>query len=174
MSTELMNGEKTNPETTIQQQLQDPRVAESLARILQKLPQLEKGINLLAEASESAEGLVATGIDTFDEECQRINETGFSLDERMEGLYTLFLKLTNPGTLQALERLIHCLPLLDKLSQAVIKTQANESARSGRVGMIGLLQALGDRNVQHSLSFGVHVAQSFGAEIASQDSQGDK
>lgn len=69
------------------------------------------------ETRQAAEDIFATMVDVFDEQCEKINQTESGVEERTQNLMRLFMKVTEPKSISALESLIDRLPELEKLMQ---------------------------------------------------------
>lgn len=227
----------------LREQLGDPATMESLSRLLARAGDVEKLIDRASEANNAADGLVATLADVVDEHCQSVNATGTSVDTRIGSLVDLFMKVTEPKTVDALSKLIDRLPELEQASrllhevpnlvamatdildehatrlreqgidvgtsisqglQAMLwlgsRVSQNELDRLGfllrsdvldphalevvgnaatslstcqrdscemetpeRIGVLGLLKAIRDPNVQKAIGFGVRFAKCFGS-----------
>mgnify|MGYP001813780932 FL=1 len=226
----------------IREQMSDPETAESLSRLIGRAKDVEHLIERAVYANNAADGLFATVADVIDEQCEKINQSGTSVDERLGSLVNLFLKVTEPETVSALSRLIDRLPQLEEASRlldevpnllavvtdlvdefaANLKSQGVELEKSisqglhallwlgcrvsedelerlgyllrsdvldpnalevvghaatslarcqretceqrtsDRIGLIGLLKALRDPNLQRTVGFGVRFAKCFG------------
>lgn len=103
----------------LREQLNDPEITESLARLLGRVGDLETLVSRAADANAAVDGLLATATDVVDEKCTKISETGTPVDQRLGSLVTLLLKLTEPDTAAALGRLLDSLPQLAQAIQLV-------------------------------------------------------
>ena len=103
--------------TLLQQRLADPETARALIRLLDRAGDLEKLLALTASIEKSTPDLAAIATDTVDEACRRATEQGIHVEERLQGLMRLLLRLTAPETLLAAEGLLGRLAKLDEASR---------------------------------------------------------
>ncbi|QDU42754.1 hypothetical protein Mal52_12210 [Symmachiella dynata] len=101
----------------IREQLDDAETAESLARLVGRAKDIEHLVERAVQANNAADGLLATVADVIDEQCEKINQSGTSVEERLGSLVSLFLIVTEPEAVSALSRLVDRLPQLEEASR---------------------------------------------------------
>jgi hypothetical protein len=112
--------EKDNePGAALQQRLADPETARALNRLLDRAGDLEKLLTMTADLAKSAPNLAAIATDTVDEACRQASEQGIFVEQRLQGLMRLLLKLTEPETVAAAEGLLGRLAKLDEASKLI-------------------------------------------------------
>jgi hypothetical protein len=94
------------PAAMLQQRMAEPETAAALNRLLDRAGDLEKWLRLLADFESSAPNLIAVATDSIDDACHRANEQGIQIDQRLQGLTRLLVRLTEPETLSAAEGLL--------------------------------------------------------------------
>ncbi|TWT61687.1 DUF1641 domain-containing protein [Rubinisphaera italica] len=104
-------------EMPIREQMDDPETAESLSRLVGRAKDVEHLVERAMQANNAADGLLATVADVIDEQCEKINQSGTSVEERIGSLASLLLKVTEPETVSALSRLVDRLPQLEEASR---------------------------------------------------------
>lgn len=82
----------------------DPVLA-AIERIERRLARIESAVAELSSARAAAPPMVATVVDSLDDAADRLAARGVSIDERVASALALAERLTEPGTLRALERL---------------------------------------------------------------------
>lgn len=101
----------------IREKLDDPEIVESLSRLVGRTKDVEQLVERAVQANRAADGLLATVADVLDEQCEKVNQSGTSVDQRLGTLVNLFLKVTEPETASALSSLVDRLPQLEKASR---------------------------------------------------------
>ena len=117
----------------------------------------------------SVEDAFAIGADFVDEQVSKAGESGVDVESRLSGLLGLFLQLTDPQSMKALQTLIERLPRLAELAK-----RADE--------VPGMIAALGDVfddfqqhcesegiNLECSMVNGLHAALWLGCQIDKED-----
>lgn len=235
-----MNSQVTD--IPLREAMDDPVVAEAVARLVGRTPELDRLAERATQFNTAIDGLLATGMDVVDEQCAAVNASGTPVDQRLSSLLQLVLKLTEPKNIKALQLLIDRLPQLEQASRlleevpnliaiavdvfddfasqmksegvdleksltqglqaalwlgcrisqteldrlgyllrsnvldphalevvgnaatslANCQKESCEMKTAERVGIVGLLKALGDPNVQKTLGFAVRFAKCFG------------
>lgn len=102
---------------TFREQLDDPQIADALSRLLGRAKDVDKLVARATEANGAIDGLLATGVDVVDEQCKKVNESGTSIDERLGSLLGLLMKVTEPETVGAINKLVDRLPQLEQASR---------------------------------------------------------
>ncbi|HEY8416258.1 MAG TPA: DUF1641 domain-containing protein [Thermaerobacter sp.] len=167
--------ERTREEHPLEQQLMerlaDPRTMELLLRLLDKLDQL---VFLL----EMVEQFLRRGPEIADS----INETIITIRnnlgagqarapwEDLSGALSRFKQVIESPQVQALFRSAvldpRAVAVVGRMARAMVEASeqvAREEPK--RVGLVGLLRALGDASVQPALQFALAFAQSFSREL---------
>lgn len=101
----------------LREKMDDPKTMESLASLMSRASTVETLVDRAAEATGFAENVFATATDVVDEQCEKINATGTSVDSRAASLLDVLLKLTEPETIESLKRLIDRLPQLEQATR---------------------------------------------------------
>lgn len=122
----------------------------------------------LLDLAESAPATLALLTDALDERLTRLSDRGVDLDERTAGVGRLLEVFTRPALLawglraaEALER-----PELGELLGHLERALSESHNRPVTpVGVLGLLRALSDGDVQRSLGFALAMARSFGRGV---------
>ncbi len=137
-----------------------------LERILDRLERIEGTLARLEQVGAQAPALAAIATDVFDEGCRRAGERGVDIDARLGRVLQLTEKLTEPGTLDALETLLARLPQLSELAGQLD-------------AMPGLLAVVGDVfdewaaglsrqgiDLHHAVQQGLHAALWLGQRVS--------
>lgn len=103
----------------IDERLRNPKIAASIARLLDRSEELEEAAATVSEVAKAIPDLTATVADVFDEGCRKASESGIDLEQRFQSLMRIFVKATEPRNVAALETLIDRLPQLEEASQLV-------------------------------------------------------
>lgn len=133
----------------------------------------------LLELAEQAPNALAMLVDVLDQHVGALRDRGSDLEERLAALARLGEKLTAPRALAIAESLLEHLPSFDRLlgSGVLGAGPVDIVARAGQalaeahsvavrpIGAFGLLRALSDSDVQHSVGFAVAFARAFGRSI---------
>jgi uncharacterized protein YjgD (DUF1641 family) len=88
------------------------QLPEALARIEARLERLEARSAPVAELASQAPAAIAVAVDTLDAHLAQLGDA----DERLRSAARLLIAVTEPETLQRLERLLQTLPALEQLS----------------------------------------------------------
>jgi hypothetical protein len=159
----------------------DERIHNALAS-LERLTsaQATAQVAQVLELVQQAPNALAMLVDVLDQHLGALRERGVDPEQRLSALARLVEKLTAPQTLGIVESLVEHLPSLDRLlgsgmlgagpveivgraGQAL--TDASRDA-APPLGAFGLLRALADSDVQHSLGFAIAFAREFGRSTA--------
>jgi len=130
----------------------------------------------LLELAQEAPNALAMLVDVLDQHVFTLRERGVDLEGRLSTLAGLVEKLTAPQTLAIVGNLVEHLPSLDRLLGSGMLGEGpveivgragqalNEASRHAppALGAFGLLRALTDPDVQHSLGFAIAFAREFG------------
>lgn len=141
---------------------------------------LEKALAL----ADQIPGLLAMFGDVADGWVARLQEAGIDLDERGRILLQALERLTSPQALQVLRSLLENVEVVQGLLDAgvfdpepvsIVSKAGLGLAQVGRespqpVGLLGLLGALRDPDVQRSLGFAIRFAKRFGEALQQQSS----
>ncbi len=103
----------------LQEKLNDPKVANALIRLLDRADELEQAAQQVSEASQTLPGMVAAGADVVDELCRKAGQSGVDVEARFQSLMDLFLRVTEPKNMMALENLVARLPQLEEASRLI-------------------------------------------------------
>lgn len=151
------------------EQLDDPQITEALARLLGRAKDVERLVDRASVADGAIDGLLATATDVIDEQSERINATGTSVDQRIGSLVDLLLKVTDPATIEAIGRLVDRIPQIEQASRLLdevpnllaIVTDVFDEFTSG----------LQDRGVEleNSITQGLHALLWLGSRISNDD-----
>lgn len=151
-------------------QVTEPNNMAAIKNLVSRLPKLDEGSALL----DDMPGLLATGIDVFDEWASDLKKEGIDLERSLrQGLHAA-LYLGGQIRKEELDR-IGFLLKSEVMSENSVATvgmagSALSSCHQGtceqpvpkRVGLFGLLNAIRDPNTQRSLAFGLQFAKCFG------------
>lgn len=144
----------------------------ALTDVLERLtrPATLASLKRLVDMAEQAPQLLAVATDVFDETMSEAAAQGLELSQVVDELKRLvfgLLRLTTSSELKsALESGMlapRALGTLGKVAGALVEVSDEPPAR---VGALGALRALRDRDVQRALGFLLQVAQSFGRALA--------
>lgn len=100
--------------------------AEAFARLERRLARLEASVDRLVGVLDQAGPAVAMGLDVVDDEAARLAARGVDLDARMRRVGGLVEALSEPRTLDALERLV----------DVAVAAEPALSGASGTAGMV--------------------------------------
>ena len=89
-----MEATEVQDTTMLHQRLADPETARTLNRLLDRAGDLEKLLASVASIEKSAPDLAAIATDAVDEACRRASEQGIHVEERLQGLMRLLLRLS--------------------------------------------------------------------------------
>jgi len=138
---------------------------ESLGRVIDSLEPL---VTLLQQAPP----LAAVLGDSFDELMRTARDGGVDIEQGLlngAGAALRFGAVMDVEKVRALEALLHsgvldpaALQIIGGLGRALIDTA---SARPAPIGVIGLLKALGDPDIQRALGFLMNFAARFGSRL---------
>ncbi|MCA9545861.1 MAG: DUF1641 domain-containing protein [Myxococcales bacterium] len=95
------------------------RTVELLEQIVARLDRLEQRVEAIGALVEQAPAALAAVTDTVDEAAAQIAASGPSVDERLRAALTLADKLSRPGTVEALGRIVDRLEALEPLIGAL-------------------------------------------------------
>ncbi len=180
-------------ENLLQARLDEPRVAEALARMLDRIESLERAVNGLTDAFEQIPGLVGTITDSADAAYRQATESGIDLEAQAHAGLVLAARLTEPDTAARLTQLIALLDdgpglaamagdafdegcrhaLASGIDPARLGSAARRTARAlchceqdapPPLGVMGLLGATRDPDVQRGLGYLVSLARQLGAQ----------
>ena len=102
---------------SLSERLSDPEVARSLNRLIDRAEQVDAMLDKAAEAQAAVPNLLATLVDLADTVSGQAAKNGIELEQRGQGLMKLLLRLTEPETIQAADRLLRELPKLAEASK---------------------------------------------------------
>ena len=102
---------------SLAERLSDPEVARSLNRLIDRAEQVDVMLDKAAEAQAAVPNLLATLVDLADSMSGQAAKNGIDLEQRGQGLMKLFLRLTEPETLRAADRLLGELPQTGRSKQ---------------------------------------------------------
>jgi uncharacterized protein YjgD (DUF1641 family) len=155
--------------------------AKGLVALLERVsdPKTVEALLQLLTLAQSAPDALAALTDSFDQRFGLLHERGIDLEERLRTLARIAERLTAPEALKVVETLIDHLPSLDRLLDSgllgkgpiqivSLAGQALTEAQQQPVhplGAFGLLRALSDSGVQHSLGFAVAFARELGRNM---------
>ena len=105
--------------------------------ILSKLESIEKRLDAIEDGrapiqqgtKEIALGGLAGATDAFDEEVSRLAERGVDVDARLRSTIGLVEKLTEPGVIDALEKIVQRMEAIEPLTE--VATHANDVIAAG-------------------------------------------
>jgi uncharacterized protein YjgD (DUF1641 family) len=123
-------------------------VVAALDRLEGRLARIEGALARITGVAAHAEPLTAALVDSFDDAAQRLAERGIDVDARMRGVLGALEGLTSPAIVAATQA----------LSDA-------EREPPPRVGLLGLLGALRDPDVQRALGLALCVAARVGGAL---------
>jgi len=92
------------------ERLNDPQVANALHRLIDHAESLEKAFSIAGNLPN----LVAIAVDWFDALSRKASLQGIDLEQRSADLLHLLVQVTEPNTMQAMQRLISRLPKLEQ------------------------------------------------------------
>lgn len=154
-------------------QVTEPDNMRAIERLVSRLPKLEEGSALL----EDLPNLLAIAVDVFDEWATEVKAQGIDLELSLRRGLHAALYLGGQIRQEELDRIGFLLKsdVLNEHSVATVSMagSALSSCRRGtcehpvptRIGLFGLLKALGDPNTQRALSFGLQFARCFGGVL---------
>lgn len=102
---------QTNPQRpSLLERLHDPETSEALHRLLDHAGSLDRMLTLVSDVPN----LLAIAVDFFDEICRQASQQGIDIEQRGGRLLQLLVQVTEPGNLQAIEKLVSRLPKLEQ------------------------------------------------------------
>lgn len=148
------------------ERLGDPALVHNLIRLIDRADQLESLLDQAAVVQQSVPNLLATLIDVADSVAHNASTDGIDLEQRGHGLLQLFLKLTEPETLDAVEQLFADLPKLAAASK-LLSDVPNLAATLMDV-LDEWIQQMNEEgiDVETSLKQGLHAALWLGSRIS--------
>ncbi|MDG1874394.1 MAG: DUF1641 domain-containing protein [Mariniblastus sp.] len=156
------------------EKISEPSTLAALAKLIDCLPQLAK----LAEVADEIPNIVATVGDVLDNHQQRCSQQGIDVEKAISnGLHAALLlgSQVEPDQVQRIADLLTSdafnqptINVVDNAAQSLAHAQqaVAESPSTG-VGMLGLLSALRDPEIQRSLAFAVEFGKCFGKNFNS-------
>lgn len=145
----------------------DPVFA-ALERIERRIAEIERVTGALAPLVDAAPGGAAMVVDAFDALAARLGERGTDLDARLHSAVRAVEVSTGPRAVNGLAALVES-KLLEPSALAVVSRLAAALAEPGDarpVGLLGLLRALRDPDVQRALGFVLAMGREFGRQLA--------
>lgn len=147
--------------------LTDPRVAADLERLIALLPKLLP----VAELAATFEPTTAMAFDMADELVRSLDARGIDVEARIRQVIGLVERVTEPAFHQHLEALLDTAPALaaatrtgELFGHAVDDVVA---APPPPVGLVGLVRALGNPDVQRAVGFAIALAERIGRRLPS-------
>lgn len=155
-----------NSPPPLAERLNDPAVVEKMNRLIDRADQVESLLDQAAVAQQNVPNLLATLMDVADSIAQKASGDGIDLEQRGQGLLQLFLKLTEPETLNAAEQLLAELPKLAAASKLL--SEAPNLAATLMDVFDEWQQQLSDEgiDVETSLKQSLHAALWLGSRIS--------
>lgn len=152
----------------LQDKLNDPKVANALLRMLDRAEELDETAAQVTAASQALPEMVAAGADVIDEACRKASESGIQLEARFQSLIDLFLKVTEPKNMAALNKLVARLPQLEEASR-LVEEMPNLVATMGDVFEDYARQAQQNGiDIEKSVALGMRAALLFGSKMDDQ------
>lgn len=111
MSTNIPDGGSLQSPST------ETQAAAALERLLARAAELEQTLASLRQLEQTLPSLLAIATDFVDDSVRRAGRRGIDVDQRMQGLGGILVKLTEPQNLTALETLIGRLPDVARLAE---------------------------------------------------------
>lgn len=147
-------------------QLSDPSTVAVLSNLVESLPRLAPLIDVAA----TFEGTTGMVFDMFDAQVAELQAQGIDPEARFGQVAELLIRLTDPEFHQHLSYLLDAAPALMAATRTgeVFGRAIDEVACCGapqQVGVLGVLRALSDPNVQRAAGFAVQVAQKVGEHL---------
>jgi len=105
--------ERAGEALKLAEKLTEPDTADTLARLIDRLDELER----LADLAEELPGATSMAVDTLDDALTRAAERGVVFDERAREGLTLLEKLTEPQTAAAIGKLLDQSEQLEQLAE---------------------------------------------------------
>lgn len=155
--------------------------AQTALALLERItePGTAHAVSTLLELAEQAPNAIAMLVDSIDARAAALGER-IDLSQRAVTLARVAERLTSPAALSAIEVAIDHLPAIEQLLSAGMLgpgpidivsragqalSHAQQSAPRA-VGLFGLLRALSDPDVQHTLGFAIAFARELGHNLA--------
>ena len=160
------------------EKLSEPATVSALGQLLESLPQLAQ----LAKLANEMPNMLATIGDVFDSHQQRCADQGIDVEKAItNGVHAaLFLgSQVDSEHLQRIGDLLgsdilnpHAVNVVDNAAKSLTNAQEHlcESSPPKRVGLIGLLAALRNPEIQRSLAFAVQFGKCFGKNLENNQS----
>jgi hypothetical protein len=155
--------------------LSEPRTLEAVGRLLERLDQLDRGLEL----TDRLPALVATVVDSADDFMRAAAAEGIDVERGLlngAGAALRFGAMMGPEQLDSLEALLHSGVLAPRTVEVIAgvgRALTNGAAEPRRpIGPVGLVRALREPDVQRALGFLVQVARHFGRVLAEPETAG--
>ncbi len=156
------------------EKISEPSTLAALAKLIDCLPQLAK----LAEVADEIPNIVATVGDVLDNHQQRCSQQGIDVEKAISNGLQAALLLGSQVEPEQVQRIADLLTsdafnqptinVVDNAAQSLAHAQqAVAESPSAGVGMLGLLSALRDPEIQRSLAFAVEFGKCFGKNFNS-------
>lgn len=165
----------TNPATAMATAAEPQHVDASLRELnarLESLGGIVDALEPVVAMLQQAPPLAAVLGDSFDEVMRRARDSGVDIEQGLlngAGAALRFGSVMDTEKVRALEALLKsgvldpaALQIIGGLGRAMIDTAA---ARPAPIGLIGLLKALGDPDIQRALGFLMNFAARFGSRL---------
>jgi Protein of unknown function (DUF1641) len=138
-------------------------VVAALERVEGRLARIEGALARVTGLAAQAEPLTAVLFDTFDDAAMRLSTNGVDMDARLRAALALADRLTAPATARAIER---ALAVLSSPAMLALLDAAHGGREAPpRVGLLGLLGALRDPDVQRALGLALAAAARVGGAL---------
>ncbi|SMP61007.1 Protein of unknown function [Neorhodopirellula lusitana] len=153
-------------DTTVQRpslvdRLNDPSTAEVLHRLLDHAESFDQMLTAAAELPN----LLAIAVDFFDAVSRKASQDGIDIEQRATRLLKLFVQVTEPANMQAIERLVSRLPkleegsaLLDELPNLIATAMDVFDEWASQVKTEGI-------DLEQSMRQGLHAVLYLGGQI---------
>ena len=155
--------------------------AQTALLLLERLtePSTADAVMSMLELARQAPNAIAMLVDSIDARAATLSER-IDLSQRAATIARIAERLTSPSALGIIETLINHLPSLEQLLSAGVLgpgpidivsragqalSQAQQTAPR-QVGLFGLLRALSDSDVQHTLGFAIAFARELGRNLS--------
>jgi uncharacterized protein YjgD (DUF1641 family) len=161
-----MTSSLENDSPPLSERLNDPDVARALNRLLDRVDQVAALLDHASAAQKSAPNLLATLVDLGDSIAHKAASDGVDLEQRAQGLFTLMMRLSEPETIQAADRLLAGLPKLAEASQLLAEAPNIFATLMDVLDEWATQLKAEDIDVETSIRQGLHAALWLGARIS--------
>jgi uncharacterized protein YjgD (DUF1641 family) len=149
--------------------LTEPTTAAALERVIGRAAEIER----LTALAEQAPAALATAVDVFDAEADRLIDRGYNPEQVLRQAVAALGRLGELSQSDEFQTLLECGVLNPKTLQAVgslgaalaDSQQEAERGETPRRGLFGLLGALRDPDVQRTIGFLTGFARRFGRQL---------